>query len=466
MATPHVTACAAMLRSEFPSLTPSQAQERLIGTAQRPPDWDEKYGAGVVDMREASEQLYAILYQDGELEFRNSETPAPGRDVKRTYPVNASSAGGAEYVPWYDQRAQIEKVTFAEKIAPGSTALWFYDCSNLKTARGFENLDASGVASMSQMFALCAGLTELDLSGLDTGNVSDMSQMFLDCENLRVLDLRGWNTGKLASARDMFGGCRELRKIYASDTFTTDGVTDGEMMFDDCVSLRGGKGSGYSQTHTDKSYARIDGGATRPGYFSGGEVTEASQTLYAVLYADGELSFQSDLTLQAGRTAQKVYETDSGGYQGGVYAAWYEERERILSVDFAAAVYPTSTALWFYGCKNLTAIKNAENLHTDFVTDMSQMFSYCSALTSLDLSGFVTDNVVNAVMMFYRCSGLVSIYASDTFSTEQLTDSRRMFYGCVALKGGRGSAYSDDAIDKIYARIDGGPSAPGYFTLK
>ena len=466
MAAPHVSACAAMLRSEFPALTPSQAHERLIGAAQRPLDWDETYGAGVVDMREASEQLYAILYKDGELEFRNSETPVPERDVERTYPVNASSVGGAEYVPWYDQRGQIEKVTFAEKIAPGSTALWFYDCFNLKTAQSLENLDVSGVASMSQMFALCGGLTELDLSGFDTGNVSDMSQMFLDCENLRILDLRGWNTGKLAAAQDMFSGCRELRKIYASDTFTADGVTDGENMFDDCVSLRGGKGTRYSQTYTDKSYARIDGGVARPGYFSGGEVTEASQTLYAVLYADGELSFQSDLTPQAGRTAQKVYETDSGGYQGGVYAAWYEERERILSVDFAAAVYPTSTALWFYGCKNLSEITNAENLHTDFVTDMSQMFSYCSSLTSLDLSDFVTDKVVNAVMMFYRCSNLVSIYASDTFHTEKLTDSRRMFYGCAALVGGAGTKYDGSYVDKEYARIDGGPSAPGYFTLK
>ena len=41
-----------------------------------------------------------------------------------------------------------------------------------------------------------------------------------------------------------------------------------------------------------------------------------------------------------------------------------------------------------------------------------------------------------------------------------------MFNNCPALKGGAGTVYNADHVDKEYARIDGGPDKPGYFTAK
>ena len=45
-----------------------------------------------------------------------------------------------------------------------------------------------------------------------------------------------------------------------------------------------------------------------------------------------------------------------------------------------------------------------------------------------------------------------------------------MFNSCNAkitnLVGGAGTTYNSSKIDKTYARIDGGTSNPGYFTLK
>ena len=104
-----------------------------------------------------------------------------------------------------------------------------------------------------------------------------------------------------------------------------------------------------------------------------------------------------------------------------------------------------------------------ERLHTDFVTDMSQMFAYCSRLSVLNLSGFTTGNVTDTNTMFFRCSALSSICVSGSFTTPQITDSRDMFTGCTALAGGRGTKYDSRHTDKEYARIDSGPSAPGYF---
>ena len=412
--------------------------------------------------------LYAILYTDGEMVFQASRTPASGKTVRQTYTVGSSSGASSEYAAWYDQRAQITKVTFKEKVRPASTALWFYGCTNLTTIQNIGNLDLSGVTSMKQMFNGCTGLTTLDLSKLDTKNVKDMGQMFRGCTKLQTLDLRGWDTRNVTSMSDMFAGSSVLRTIYASSTFSVSKVTDGSTMFDDCTSLRGEKGTTYSSSHRDKTYARIDGGTSSPGYLSSGisvSVPDPSTTIYAVLYTDGTLAFQSSLTSQSGKTASKTYQTDSGGYDGDVWVAWYDERAQIRTVDFTTAIYPTSTALWFLECENLSTIRNIDRLHTDYVTDMSQMFSYCSSLTSLDLSGFVTGKTTNTETMFFRCSKLTRIYASSSFSTSQITNSGEMFYGCSSLRGGNGTAYSDSHTDKTYARIDQS-FTPGYFTSK
>ena len=39
-----------------------------------------------------------------------------------------------------------------------------------------------------------------------------------------------------------------------------------------------------------------------------------------------------------------------------------------------------------------------------------------------------------------------------------------MFFGCYNLEGGMGTVYDENHKDATYARPDGGPSAPGYFT--
>jgi hypothetical protein len=66
----------------------------------------------------------------------------------------------------------------------------------------------------------------------------------------------------------MFDGCSGLTKIFAGDDWNTALVTDGGSMFADCTSLVGGAGTAYDPNHTDHTYARIDGGASNPGYFT------------------------------------------------------------------------------------------------------------------------------------------------------------------------------------------------------
>ena len=63
---------------------------------------------------------------------------------------------------------------------------------------------------------------------------------------------------------------------------------------------------------------------------------------------------------------------------------------------------------------------------------MGSMFSYCSSLTTLDVSSFNTSNVTGMVGMFEECSSLTTLDVSN-FDTSKVTDMRYMFYGCSNL---------------------------------
>lgn len=148
---------------------------------------------------------------------------------------------------------------------------------------------------------------------------------------------------------------------------------------------------------------------------------------------------------------------------------WFEKSkvtpEEINTVVFDASFEqfkPTSCAKWFAGCAFLTEIKGIEHLNTVDVTDMSEMFYDCAALTSLDLSSFQTWSLSNTQAMFGACSSLQSIYASD-WDSKGLTvygKSDHMFLGCTNLVGE--AAYNESKTDATMANAQTGYFMPHF----
>ena len=68
--------------------------------------------------------------------------------------------------------------------------------------------------------------------------------------------------------------------------------------------------------------------------------------------------------------------------------------------------------------------------------------------------------------MFEGCTGLTTIYAGTGWDAWHVPESSGMFAGCQSLVGGMGTTYDENHTDNEYARIDGGPDCPGYFTQK
>lgn len=139
------------------------------------------------------------------------------------------------------------------------TALTSLDVSNWNTA------SATG---MEFMFS-STKLSSLDLSQWNTSLVTSMRAMFSQCSSLTSLDLSGFNTANVTNMSSMFENDGVLAVIYASADFVTSAATSSANMFNNCYVLTGGAGTAYNQSNPkDKTYAKIDGGTSDPGYFT------------------------------------------------------------------------------------------------------------------------------------------------------------------------------------------------------
>ena len=128
------------------------------------------------------------------------------------------------------------------------------------------NFDTSNVTNMQCMFCDSKAAT-LDLSNFDTSNVTNMQGMFWKSQ-ATTLDVSHFDTSNVTNMEIMFAYMTNLKTIYASSKFVTTSVTSSTSMFEKSTNLVGGAGTKYNKSYLDKTYARIDGGRSNPGYFT------------------------------------------------------------------------------------------------------------------------------------------------------------------------------------------------------
>jgi surface protein len=152
-----------------------------------------------------------------------------------------------------------------------------FDTSNVTNMQGMfqhsqatiidvSNFDTSNVTNMQCMFCDSKAAT-LDLSHFDTSNVTNMQGMFWKSQTT-TLDVSHFDTSNVTNMEVMFAYMTNLKTIYASSKFVTTSVTSSTSMFEKSTNLVGGAGTKYNKSYLDKTYARIDGGTSNPGYFT------------------------------------------------------------------------------------------------------------------------------------------------------------------------------------------------------
>ena len=161
-------------------------------------------------------------------------------------------------------------------------------------------------------------------------------------------------------------------------------------------------------------------------------------------------------------------------------STWYTPEIDVSNFDTSNV---TTMSYMFADANEITEL-DLSNFDTSNVTDMSAMFygdfDFGNKLTVLDLSTFDTSNVTNMEYMFEHCMDLRTIYVTDLWNTDSVTEAGLIFDKANSLIGQKGTAVSTYAggvyYDEIYqnyeydsvifARVDGGPSNPGYLTYK
>lgn len=108
--------------------------------------------------------------------------------------------------------------------------------------------------------------------------------------------------------------------------------------------------------------------------------------------------------------------------------------DNITVIDFSKTEFPKMiTYATFKGFGRLEQIIGLKKINTTKIRSMESMFSACSALKELDLSGFETSNVTNMSTMFSNCGGLKTLDLSN-FDTSNVTNMSYMFNWCTSLE--------------------------------
>ena len=261
------------------------------------------------------------------------------------------------------------------------------------------------VVDMHYMFGNMYWLLNLNLSSFNTSKTNDMSYMFYMSTTLRTLDVSHFDTSHVVDMKYMFGSLYWLKTIDLS-SFDTSNVTDMEGMFS------------YTSRIEELNLSHFD---TR-------NVTKMYNMFANSALTDLDLSGFNTKSVK--NMAQMFYNMDS------------IENLSLTSFD------------------------------TSNVTTMNGMFSHMDNLKVLDISSFDTHNVTDMGYIFAinndESDILTTIYASDSFVTDNVINSQRAFNYRKKLRGGNGSYLTDpNMTDKSWLRIDDPANGhPGYFTRK
>ena len=162
--------------------------------------------------------------------------------------------------------SQVKTLDLSNFDTSNVTEMWRMFNGAQATKIVLSSFNTSNVTNMYQMFSK-SHVNNLDLSNFNTSKVTDMNRMFWSTY-ATTIDVSSFDTSKVTDMNSMFYGGDNLKTIYASSKFVTTAVSDSEAMFEGSTSLVGGSGTKYNSSYTDKTYARIDGGTSSPGYFT------------------------------------------------------------------------------------------------------------------------------------------------------------------------------------------------------
>ena len=402
-------------------------------------------------------------------------------------------------------------------FTPTTLSSFFAALSELETITGLEYLNTANVTDMSLLFDNCQKLTSLDLTNFNTEKVTNMYRMFNACSNLKTIYASDkFTTAAVTESKNMFSYCGSLSGDidWTSDKATdktyakTGGGYFRDKAYDNRPYVKYADGTltfrcGYKKILGENEY-ELNSDEELPAWnthknkitrvvFEASFANARPTTCYAWFKNFSELmKIEGIENLNTENVTSMAYMFSSCNKLAELDVTHFNTanvknmtymfecckglssldvtnfntanvtnmfamfgRTSLTSLDvthFNTANVKDMTSM-FYACRGLTSL-DVTNFNTANVTSMRDMFCNCDKLISLDVTNFNTAKVTDMGYMFCRCHNLKEIYVSDKFVTDAVTNSYQMFAYCESLSGD--IDWSDKAVDKTYAKIDGG----------
>lgn len=366
----------------------------------------------------------------------------------------------------------------------------FKGCFSL-TSINVQSFNTANVTDMNNMFAQCRSLATIDLNNFNSDKVTDTRRMFDECGSLTTINCKNtWREN--ITSEYMFGGCEKLQgaakynssKVDAAMANPKTGYFTGKATEEE--NNTPGKDENNTPGNGDNNTPGKDENGT-PGENPAQPATpmayvvESKDKTTLTFYYDAEYETRTNAGNVMGIEDKKVDNSaaEDGNEAGnaddnGANAAdnaeagdtdnaeanaadnseanaageneeenkvpvWVgtekEPNTTITKVVFDASFKnyrPTSTEQWFSYLTHLKNFEGLENLNTEEVTSMSEMFFGCASLKELNLQNFNTAKVTDMSSMFAGCAGLTSLNLT-TFNTENVTNMSAMFGACSSL---------------------------------
>ena len=275
----------------------------------------------------------------------------------------------------------------------------------------------------SHMFSNMVNITTVDTSKWDTSKVRDMSQMFLDCSSLTEIDVSSWDTSYVEVMERMFDRCLNLEKLDVSH-WDTSKVKDMSQIFYRCDSLKE-----LDVSNRDTS-----------------------------IVTDMEGMFHGCMSLKELDVSNR--DTSRAENMGNMFGLCYNIKELDVSNRDTSRVENMEDM--FNQCFALKEL-DVSRWNTNNVKSMNGTFAHCINITELNLSNWDTRNVEYMSRMFYQCDSLETIYVSDKFKTNNVSQWYDMFWNNYSLIWWNWTKFDSNYVDYDYATIDAADN-PWYFT--
>jgi len=264
--------------------------------------------------------------------------------------------------------------TYTVKISGTFPRIYFNnggDRLKLLTIENWGNIAWPG--SMDGAFSGCANL-KINASDVPNfASVTSANSMFTSCSSLTSLNVSGWNFGSCTDMTQMFYNTTSLSAITGINTWNTSKVTSVSTMFMNSV------------------VRTIDlSGLNLSACTSFGSMFRRATLIRNINVSNMILNTSANIDMS------HMFMHDAGG-------------------------------------SSLTGVTGMNTWNTSKVNNTSQMFSNCTVLPSLDLSGWNMTANTNTTSMFQSCSVLTGITGLNTWNTSKVINTSSMFNGCTSL---------------------------------